>query len=233
MSSDVVYVWLVRTDLPAEVLAGLAALLDDTERQRAAALLTASDARRFVAAHGACRVVLGDHLGVPPEGVRWLRDRHGKPELAGPLSQVHVSVSHAGTISALALTGSRRVGVDVQQSLASLDVTRMAARYYPPTEARLVAAARQPVQQVSRFLRLWARKEACVKVTGGRLMEGLRLPAHGPSPVVVHAPGQALPGPYLVRDLAVPPGFYGALALEGTSSYVVKRRWWPAAPPPD
>ena len=171
MTGDVVEVWLIRTDLPEPVLADLLSLLDDGERERARALAYPDSRRRFIAAHGAFRVILGRHLGVPPSSLRWHLGPHGKPELAmpGPC----VSFSHSGDYAALATAPGRRVGVDIQQLLPRLDVTRLAARFYPRQEAEFVASAVGPAQQAARFTRLWARKEAYVKVAGGRLLPGL------------------------------------------------------------
>jgi 4'-phosphopantetheinyl transferase len=227
VTGDVADVWLIRTDLPDEVLAGLEALLDEAERQRASALLAASHRRRYVAAHGAVRIIIGCHLGAPPDQLRWRRGPQGKPELAGTWTGVQVSLSHSGELTALALTSRRRVGVDVQRLPAGVDVTRMSARFYPPAEARFVMAASGAAGQVSRFTRLWARKEACVKVTGGRLIPGLRLPAQGSGQLIIGDPGGPLPGPYLVRDVPAPPGFYAAVAMEGTQPYRVIQRSWP------
>jgi 4'-phosphopantetheinyl transferase len=129
----------------------------------------------------------------------------------------------------LAVTRHRRVGVDIQQFPAGDRAARMAERYYPAAEARFVTAG-GPDIQVSRFVRLWTRKEACVKVTGGRLMQGMKLPVHGASRrVIVCNPGGALPGPYLVRDVRVPPGFHAAVALEGAEPYRVTRHTWPGS----
>jgi 4'-phosphopantetheinyl transferase len=227
VTGDAADVWLIRTDLPDEVLAGLETLLDEAERQRAGALLAASHRRRYVAAHGAARVIIGSHLGAPPAQLRWRRGPHGKPELAGPWTGVQVSLSHSGGLAALALTSRRRVGVDVQRRPAGVDVTRVSQRFYPPAEARFVMAASGPAGQVSRFTRLWTRKEACVKVTGGRLLPGLRLPARGSGQLIIHDPGGPLPGPYLVRDVPAPRGFYAAVAMEGTLPYRVIRHSWP------
>jgi 4'-phosphopantetheinyl transferase len=94
----------------------------------------------------------------------------------------------------------------------------MATRFYPPAEARFVMAGRGPAGQAGRFTRLWARKEACLKVTGGRLMAGLQQ--------VVLAGGYPQGTP-LIRDLRMPPGFRGAVAAEGATPYRITRRWWP------
>ena len=233
MTGDQVDIWLIRSDVPAGVLGDLAAVLDDAERGRAEALITAPHRRRFIATHGAVRLIIGQRLGVPPGQIQWRHGPHGKPELAtaGDPAEapddVHISLSHSGGLAMLAVTRHRRVGVDIQQFPVGDRAARMAERHYPVAEARFVTAG-GPDAQVSRFVRLWTRKEACVKVTGGRLMQGMKLPVHGAGRrVIVCDPGGALPGPYLVRDVPVPPGFHAAVALEGTEPYQVRRHTWP------
>ena len=166
-------------------------------------------------------MLIGRRLGAPPVQLRWRYGPHGKPELAGPWTGVQVSLSHSGEFAAVALTGARRVGIDVQRLLAGVDVTGMAERFYPPADARFVATGRGAADQARRFTRLWTRKEACVKVGGGRLIPGLRLPVCGPDQI----------GPCLVRDVPMPAGFYAAVALEGPLPYRVTRHWWPGDRP--
>jgi 4'-phosphopantetheinyl transferase len=226
VTADTVHVWLIRSDLPPSVINGLAELLDEQERERAAQLLHDSHRRRFTAAHGAARVLLGRYLGVPPRRIRWSYGQEGKPELAAPACDVHVNLSHSGGLAAFALTHRRRVGVDVQQFPPGMDPARMAARFYPPADAGFVTAA-IPSDQLSRFVRLWARKEACLKVTGGRLMQGMRLPVRGSGSVVVHDPRGQLPGTVLVRDVPAPAGFRAAVALQDTRPFRVLRHTWP------
>jgi 4'-phosphopantetheinyl transferase len=228
VTGDVVQVWLIQTDLPGPVLAGLEPLLDDAERSRAAAMLRGEHRRRFIAAHGIVRVIVGRHLGTPPAGLRWRHGPHGKPELALPRTSLQVSLSHSGELTALALSSGRRVGVDIQRLAADVDVTRMSERFYPAAEARFVAAAAGSADQVSRFTRLWARKEACVKVTGGRLLPGLKLPVRG-NGMIAGDPGGPLPGPYLIRDVRVPRGFCAAVAIEGAEPFRVRTYAWPGS----
>jgi 4'-phosphopantetheinyl transferase len=222
MTGDVVEVWLVRTDLPERVLEDLRALLDDGERERADALMYPASRRRFIAAHGAFRVILGRRLGVPPASLRWRLGPHGKPELAWPGPRV--SFSRSGDLAALATAPRRRVGVDIQQLLADLDVTRMAARFYPRQEAEFVASAAGSARQVARFTQLWARKEACVKVAGGRLLPGLEQMTPR-ADVVGSGQGGTSGGPCLVRDVRAPRGYRAAVAAEDTCPYDIIRRW--------
>jgi 4'-phosphopantetheinyl transferase len=224
VTGGTVEVWLIQTDLPDPVIAGLEMLLDDDERTRARAMLDPGRGRRFIASHGAVRVILGHRLGVAPESLRWRYGPNGKPELAG--TGAHVSLSRSGGLAALAMAERRRVGVDIQEIRPALVATRMAARFYPAAEARFVLAGRGPAGQADRFTRLWTRKEACLKVTGGRLIAGLRQAVLGTGA----ADGDQGGAP-LIRDLRVPPGFRGAVAAEGATPFRITRRWWPGANP--
>jgi 4'-phosphopantetheinyl transferase len=226
VTADAVQVWLIKTDLPDSALGEFEALLDDQERERAGSLLYPARRRQFIASHGAVRVILGRHLGLPPESLRWRRGPHGKPELTGPgqltgpAQWPQVSLSKSGGLAALAIAGTRRVGVDIQRLLADLDVARMARRFYPPHEARFVTSAAGPARQVDRFTRLWVRKEACVKVSGGRLLPGLALSVLGTGGTGAD-PARTPAGPYLVRDLRVPRGFRAAVAAEGARPFSI------------
>jgi 4'-phosphopantetheinyl transferase len=241
VGADTVHVWLIRSDLPPAVLAGLERLLDAGERRRADALTFPEHRRWFVVAHGAVRAILARHLGVPPDEIGWAYGPHGKPELAGALAPArcgtHVSLSHSDGVALLAVA-ARRVGVDIQRLPHRFDATGMALRYFPRAEARYVAAAGEPAAQIRRFIGLWARKEACVKVTGGRLMQGMALPVRAAdgqrrTGVVVHQPAAPVTGPYLVRDLVAPSGFRAAVAVEGAQGDgIARHRWRPPLTPP-
>jgi 4'-phosphopantetheinyl transferase len=224
-----VVVWFFRSDEPDTAVADLAALLDDGEIGRAEQIRRDVDRRRFVVAHGVARVLVGRHLGVPAGQLRWRRGPHGKPELCGAWTGAQVNLSHSGDLNAVAITASRRVGVDVQQLVQHLDAAALASRFFPPGEARYVSSTTDPAARAVRFARLWTRKEACVKAVGATLVQGLPLPVRGPQSrraAVVEHPSGALPGPVRVSDVPAPPGFRAAVALEGADTYRVVRRWW-------
>lgn len=206
-------VWLIPTEVPPDRVAELAAMLDGHERRRADALVLSRRRMRYVATHAAARVLIGRYLDLPPGSVSFTRGPHGKPEVTG----LRVNLSHSGDLAVLAVTSRRPVGVDVQRLLPQLDAPRMAARYFPAAEARYVATT----DPVARFAELWARKEACVKAAGGRLVPGLALPVHSGQGVVSQN-GRS----YHWRDLPAPTGFRAAVALEGSGEFSVSRRWF-------
>ncbi|WP_225848882.1 4'-phosphopantetheinyl transferase superfamily protein [Streptomyces sp. HPF1205] len=192
--ADSVQVWLVPDQRSERVLAELLAVLDAGERLRADACRSADARRRFVVAHGALRHIVAGHLGIPAARIRWRRGPHGKPHLAGRWSGTQVNLSHSGEVAMVAVTASRRVGVDIQRVLPHVDGAAMARRYFPPEEALLVRAALDPAERADRFARLWARKEALVKAHGCRLTQGLRIPVTGPGCAVAE-PAGAVAGP--------------------------------------
>lgn len=240
--TDAVQVWLIDADLPAAALADLESRLDPAQRQRAAAIPDDRLRRRYLAAHGATRWILAERLGVPAAQLSWQRGPHGKPELAAPAG-LRFNLSHSGDLAMLAISDRRAVGVDIQVLADQHDARRLAARYFPPAEARYVAAAPDRAGQVDRFVRLWVRKEACVKASGGRLVPGLALPVAGTAAqLLVADPTGERPEPYLVSDVAVPPGFHAAVALVGAGPYRVTwhrfqpdrfqpDRFWPGSRP--
>jgi len=210
-----IVVWIVPVRVSPGEEARYREVLDDDERARASGLAREADQRRFVVAHGALRVLVGHELGAPPEELTWAQGRHGKPALAGRWSGVHTSLSHSGGFIAAAVSPERPVGVDVQDLVPGLDTVGMSARFFPPGEARFVAAGRDAGARADRFARLWVRKEAVVKAAGGRLWPNLGVAVHRRDLVDCAEPA----GRYRVAGIAAPAGYHAAIALAGSAPY--------------
>ncbi|PZT77848.1 MULTISPECIES: 4'-phosphopantetheinyl transferase family protein [unclassified Streptomyces] len=222
---DVVEVHRFRLDLSPPEVESLAGLLDVRERARLEMLRSAEHRRRFTVAHARTRLVLADRLGVPSSRVRFRFGPYGKPGLDGDAQtrRCQFSLTHSGDLAVLALCHDRRVGVDVEHVDRSRDPDRFAARWFPAHESAWVSGAAAP-DRLRAFLRLWTRKEACVKATGGRLVQGLALPVGtAPCPRTVDGPPGFL-GPWTVTDLPEGRAHVGAVALEGTRPFRVMER---------
>ena len=222
MTLDVVHVWLARECVPDPVLTQLYALLDADERRRADAYLRPRDRRRYIVAHAAARSVVGAHLGVPAERIRWRIGSNGKPQVVLPRNGIEVNLSHSGGLSAIALSPARPVGVDVQAISPTTDVAAMARRYYSPQETDFVLGpAASPAVRSLRFTRLWTRKEAMVKAAGSRLLRGM--------PVSVLDRGGVVEfddRPHRIADIPAPAGSRAAVALRGEQPFHVVEHWW-------
>jgi hypothetical protein len=107
-----------------------------------------------VAPRSALREILGRHLGLPPTGLRFEIGRHGKPQLAAPVSDLAFNLSHSDSL-ALVAVARRAVGVDVER-----------------------IRAKRPVD----FYRRWADHEARVKYFGTGLTA--QVPPDSPEPAV-------------------------------------------------
>ena len=193
--------------------AGLADLLDDAERRRAARLARTADRWAYVTAHALVRLLLAARTGVPAAELRFERTcrrcgstHHGKPrladDLAGEAGPVPFSLARAGDRIAVAVSDQPglEVGVDVE-------------RVPDPGDAVLAAAPEVlTTTELATYRRLdggwrghalavwWARKEAVLKAVGHGL-------AVAPSTIAVTAPDEA---PAVIR--------WSAPAAGGTSS---------------
>jgi 4'-phosphopantetheinyl transferase len=151
----------------------LANVLDDHERHRADRLIHPRDRRRFVAAHGLMRIVLGRYTDRPPASLRFQRHAYGKPRLADQSHGLRFNLSHTGGIALLAIARRREVGIDIEEH-RPIAALKFARRFFSPNEhAALCAFA--PGERESAFYRCWVRKESFVKALG----RGLRFPIAG------------------------------------------------------
>ncbi|GAA2467546.1 4'-phosphopantetheinyl transferase family protein [Terrabacter carboxydivorans] len=179
--------------------------LDEHERERWSRLTDASAARAYLALHLLARSEVGRLLGRPPGSLRFDRtcpdcDRqHGRPLLVDDPG-LHLSLSRAGTVVALALSRSGAVGVDVEQGAGT--------RFEGFGQVALHPSEREG--GVDNAL-AWVRKEACLKALG----VGLRVePASFVTPragVLTEVVG-GMPS-LTVVDIDAPAGCAAAVAL--------------------
>ncbi|MFE9425631.1 4'-phosphopantetheinyl transferase family protein [Kitasatospora sp. NPDC006697] len=222
---DVIDVWTIPTDQPPAVVRRLYALLDAEERARADRAQDPRQGERFTVVRGAVRLLVAERLDAAPAELVWRRGPQGKPGPAGG-SGIEVNWSASGALGLLALAAGRRVGADVEELRPAVVGIRIAGAYFPPADAAHVLDAPTPADSADRFTRLWCRREACVKVYGGRLVQGLGLPLTGPSPLRLPDAGPLGPGPVRLADVPVPGPFRAAVAADGDRPFTVRRHQW-------
>lgn len=193
-------------------------LLDPGERARAARLVRPADGFRFVQAHARMRRILGGLLDRPPVSLEFALGERGKPMLpAHP--QLHFNLSHSGSLMALAVTGAGPVGVDVERIDTTHRLDDLVDRYFAPAEAAAFRALEEGARPHA-FFDIWTRKEAFIKVTGEGLSRGLAsFEVRVAGPAGLERVDGAPPGErWWMRDVAVPGGYRGAVAVEGRVS---------------
>ena len=161
-----VEVCLVAIDLLASLDAPQLSVLDDDERARAARFLRREDAMRHAATRAALREALGTRLGRPAREFRFARDDAGRPRLADAFdAQLDFNVSHSGAFALIALSATRRVGVDIESRRARFDWRAVARSVFGPRETEYLESLPDALQNDA-FYDAWTAKEALVKALG-------------------------------------------------------------------
>lgn len=214
---ELITVHRISLDLPDEALARLALTLSPDEAQRAARFRFERHRRRFTAARGALRAILGAALGLPPAAVALVYGEHGKPALADDSAGVRFNLSHSENWALCAVARGRTLGVDLEAVRPLDDMEALANRFYSAREAawlRALAEAERP----GPFFRAWTCKEAYVKATGRGLGFSTRLievALEGPPALLAIAGDPAEAARWKIALPGVAPGFAAALCAEG------------------
>jgi 4'-phosphopantetheinyl transferase len=216
-----VHVWRARLNCPASVLDRLRECLSDEERHRADRFRFDEHRQRFIARRGARREILASYTGADPSSIEFDSSRCGKPSLAGAHAGngLRFNASSSGSLSVLAITLLRDVGIDVEAEREVPDARDIARRFFSQSEqARLETVPAADWHRA--FLACWTRKEAYVKAVG----LGVSMPLSD-FDVVVEPGDRAMllgtrPDPdearrWSMRSFEPGPGYVGALVVEG------------------
>ncbi|MFT3965611.1 MAG: 4'-phosphopantetheinyl transferase superfamily protein [Sphingobium sp.] len=162
--------WLVRSCGAPSASAGH--LLSVAEGERAARFRTARLRDRYVTAHAALRLLCEHQFGVDAARQHFDLGDHGKPQLAGR-SDAQCNMSYSGDHIVVAAGHGRPIGVDVERLRPIADAPGLIGEHYTPREGRALARVSRMGRGFDRaFLRVWVRKEACVKAAA----KGLSIP---------------------------------------------------------
>ena len=189
MSDEVVVdVTFVSLRVSASMIGRALPLLDEHERALVATR-TGDARRRYLAAHAAARVVLGDRLGTDPARVSIASEPGGRPVVDG----VAFSLTHSAERAAVAVASpDRRIGVDLELVRPRTHLDRLAQRVFDPSptssgmhsrngpgpvpsrsdgpRSRRCSRRRAPVSR-----RAWRRRATCLR--GGRAPRSMPVPA--------------------------------------------------------
>lgn len=161
-----VEVRLVTIDLLASPEASQLAVLDDDERSRAARFLRREDAMRHAATRAALREALAQRLGRPAHTLRFGRDDAGRPRLVEAFdTPLDFNVSHSGAYALIALSATRRVGIDIESRRERFDWRSVAGSVFGPDEVAYLESLPDTLH-CDAFYDAWTAKEALVKALG-------------------------------------------------------------------
>jgi 4'-phosphopantetheinyl transferase len=204
-----VHVWRARLDVDEKKLADFEALLSPDEHERAARFRFDEHRRRYVAARGFLRKILGGYLRCDPALLVFDYGKHGKPVLASPAnSRVEFNVSHSADLALFAFASGRSVGVDVELIKPGVSCMEIAEHHFSENEIALLRSLTEPAM-CEKFFEMWSEKEARLKALGVGLQFAL----------IEQRAGEP---PWSVVELKPAPGFAAAVAVQGSVARVVR-----------
>jgi 4'-phosphopantetheinyl transferase len=231
-------VWYANLDLGPDLAQELADTLSDDERERAARFHFERDRRRFAAARGILRSILGSILEVEPNRVRFRYGERGKPYLEHEFEgNLFFNVAHSAEHAMVAVADGADVGVDIEAIRPRVDPLTIADRYFSAAEREALHTVPAPLQ-LTAFFQIWTRKEAYIKALGDGLAHGLDrfdvpLGDLGPDHLQIIEDGVPA-ADWSLRDLSELPEYAAAVVAQGRPGGVQKRVWIspPGAPQP-
>ena len=170
----VVRVWTMATEgLNEAAAAPWAAVLDASERARAARFVFPHSRVTFIAAHALVRAALAAATGASPAAFGFTAGAHGKPQarLDGRPAGVAFNLSHTEGLVGVAVAPELPLGFDIEPMTrrAPLEIAR---RYFSASETAWLEGLAAPARGEA-FFRLWTLKEAFIKATGKGLTQDL------------------------------------------------------------
>jgi 4'-phosphopantetheinyl transferase len=224
--------WLVDLDAVASARGNeLGDSLPPSERARGNRFREGSACRRFLASREALRRILSDRYGLVLGDVELAYGPRGKPGLGrAEHLGIHFSLAHCAENALIATTTRAPTGVDIERIRWSIDVDRIAARFFAFGEAQRLANL-PPHEKTRAFFSCWARKEALVKANGDgftsfRAFEITCWPA--PARVLAAPDGARM---WSLSDLKLPGDMVGAVAMNACDAISAELfSWsWPGA----
>jgi 4'-phosphopantetheinyl transferase len=219
--SNDVHVWRASLDLTTVQSESLLVILSPDELARAGRLRFVKDQKKFVAARGILRMILGHYLGKKPIELRFEYSSYGKPILAtnAGYDSLHFNLSHSDVIALYAISRGRNIGIDIERVQDNIEVEQVAGRFFSLGEISSLDSVDKK-NRSGTFFQYWTRKEAFIKAKG----EGISFPmencdvslmsAKNLSPIILLGENRENSSWY-GQDLFPGHGYAAAIAVEG------------------
>lgn len=184
----------------------LVSLLSPDEVKRAERLRFAVHKERFIIARGLLRKILGLYVDTPPVDIQFNYGKHGKPYLVN--QPIQFNVSHSHDMAVYALTMRHEIGIDIEkvENHFKMDI---AERFFNKEEF-LELMHLPEVERPQAFYRMWAHKEAIIKLLGLGLYANI---------------SENHNNPYLVHSFTIHPDYEAAFAIQSPFEQVLFWEW--------
>lgn len=149
-----------------DLIAFYEGLLDVEEYRRYQRFHFPEHRKQFLIAHALVRLALSCYAPIAPADWRFVRNRHGRPEIANATARpLRFSLSHTDGIALCAVTLEYDIGADIENIQRMEPDRDLIHRVLSDTERS--ALQQQAVTcQTGAFLKYWTLKEAYLKARG-------------------------------------------------------------------
>jgi len=213
LSDNEIHVWRFPLIAARQEISALTHWLSEQEMARLDRILSLVKRDKRTIAWGRLRYILSRYLDCAPRDIQITHGR-GRPEITSPEKpRIRFNLSHSGNLGMIGIS-RYAVGVDIEKVDASLEVERLAARFFTSDEARRLRSL-PGAGQILTFFRLWVLKEAYLKAHGAQVPTGLSrcdlaLEADGPRLCKSDFESQASQN--VLAEIPVTKGYAAALA---------------------
>jgi len=175
LGSDELHLWCAALSEFRGEVARFEALLSEAERTKAGAFHFPKHRDSYILRHGILRILLSGYRKQHPRDIEFGFRPLGKPALKDGLPQapLHFSHSHSGDLALYAITRSCPVGVDVEWMKPVQDMDQLVKQFFSSREIHTLAALPED-ERLHAFYACWTRKEACLKVDGEGISQGVK-----------------------------------------------------------
>ncbi len=168
-----VHIWQISLDQKDKSVNKLLGLLDVKEKSKAVKFKFEKDLRTYIVSHGAMREILSLYLETRLRNIEFETNSYGKPFLRGGKKDICFNLSHSHELALLAITKSRRIGVDIEFIRPEFAAEAIAEHIFSPLEIEVLRNLPKALQTRA-FFDCWTRKEAFIKAVGKGLSYPLK-----------------------------------------------------------
>ena len=208
--------------------------LSSDEEERAGRFIFTLDRNNFVVTRGILRDILAQYLDCQPGEIHFKFEPQGKPVVSLPdgSTQLEFNLAHSSGLLALAVSGGRKVGVDIERVRPLSDLEGIASHAFSSYEQKELSKLTGE-EKYRGFFRCWTRKEAYLKARGDGLLVPLdtfdmSLAANNPIRMLSNRFDPDEVSLWSFYTFKPEKGFIGALAMQGQEVVPNFRRWIPA-----
>ena len=165
-----IHIWSARYEDLNCHFRDLSNIVSRDEQKTASAFRKSADARKYLLRHGLVRIILAQYTHHTPKMLSFITGKNGKPELdpQGAHAELSFNLSHTSDMVLMGVTKKRRIGVDIVKMDPSYQFQDTAEYLLTPAEKACFKRI-EPALRYQVFFRVWAIKEAILKVTGSTL----------------------------------------------------------------